>query len=108
MTKNPAEIAGTRYKNEKLMSRVQKTDGTSRCFAQIENIKRQSLGIRKAPDTNVKRENQKLFNPDSAEYMELNDWWYRCDFDYQNLDAEDISCKMKKDIEELKDKLDIE
>ena len=43
MTKNPAEIAGTRYKNEKLMSRVQKTDGTSRCFAQIENIKRQSL-----------------------------------------------------------------
>ena len=45
MTKNPAEIAGTRYKNEKLMSRVQKTDGTSRCFAQIENIKRQSLGI---------------------------------------------------------------
>ena len=40
--------------------------------------------------------------------MELNDWWYRCDFDYQNLDAEDISCKMKKDIEELKDKLDIE
>ena len=45
MTKNPAEIAGTRYKNEKLMSRVQKTDGTSRCFAQIENIKRQSLNI---------------------------------------------------------------
>lgn len=45
MTKNPAEIAGTRYKNEKLMSRVQKTDGTSRCFAQIENIKRQSLSI---------------------------------------------------------------
>ena len=25
------------------MSRTQKTDGTSRCFAQIENIKRQSL-----------------------------------------------------------------
>lgn len=46
MTKNPAEIAGTRYKNEKLMSRVQKTDGTSRCFAQIENIKRQSLNYR--------------------------------------------------------------
>ena len=43
MTKNPAEIAGTRYKDEKLMSRVQKTDGTSRCFAQIVNIKRQSL-----------------------------------------------------------------
>ena len=43
MTKNPAEIAGMRYKDEKLMSRVQKTDGTSRCFAQIENIKRQSL-----------------------------------------------------------------
>ena len=47
MTKNPAEIAGTRYKNEKLMSRVQKTDGTSRCFAQIENIKRQSLIYRR-------------------------------------------------------------
>lgn len=43
MTKNPAEIAGTRCKNEKLMSRRQKTDGTSRCFAQGENIKRQSL-----------------------------------------------------------------
>ena len=43
MKKNPAEIAGTGYKDEKLMSRVQKTDGTSRCFAQIENIKRQSL-----------------------------------------------------------------
>ena len=71
-------------------------------------VRNAELGIRKAPDTNVKRENQKLFNPDSAEYMELNDWWYRCDFDYQNLDAEDISCKMKKDIEELKDKLDIE
>lgn len=45
MTKNPAEIAGTRYKDEKLMSRVQKTDGTSRCFAQIENIKRRSLNM---------------------------------------------------------------
>lgn len=44
--KNPAEIAGTRYKNEKLMSRMQKTDGTSRCFAQSENIKRQSLYYR--------------------------------------------------------------
>lgn len=43
MTKDPVEIAGTRYKNEKLMSRMQKTDGTSRCFAQSENIKRQSL-----------------------------------------------------------------
>ena len=31
MTKNPAEIAGTRYKNEKLMIRTQNTDGTSRC-----------------------------------------------------------------------------
>lgn len=41
--KNPAEIAGTRYKNEKLMSRMQNTDRTSRCFAQSENIKRQSL-----------------------------------------------------------------
>ena len=66
------------------------------------------IGIRKAPGTNVKRENQKLFNPDSAEYMELNDWWYRCDFNCQNIDAEDISCKLKKDIEELKDKLNIE
>ena len=38
MTKNPAEIAGTRYKDEKLMSRVQKTDGTSRCFAQMKTL----------------------------------------------------------------------
>ena len=66
------------------------------------------IGIRKAPGTNVKRENQKLFNPDSAEYMELNDWRYRCDFNCQNIDAEDISCQLKKDIEELKDKLNIE
>ena len=29
MTKNPAEIAGTRYKNEKLMSRMQKTVSVS-------------------------------------------------------------------------------
>lgn len=66
------------------------------------------IGIRKAPGTNVKRENQKLFNPDSAEYMELNDWWYRCDFDYQHLDAIEISEKMKKDVDELKQKLKIE
>ena len=39
MKKNPAEIAGTRYKDEKLMSRVQKTDGTSRCFAQMKKLK---------------------------------------------------------------------
>lgn len=71
-------------------------------------VKDAEIGIRKAPGTNVKRENQKLFNPDSAEYMELNDWWYRCDFNCQNIDAEDISCKLKKDIEELKDKLNIE
>ena len=32
-----------RYENVNLVSRTQKTDGTSRCFAQIENIKRQSL-----------------------------------------------------------------
>ena len=38
MKKNPAEIAGTRYKDEKLMSRVQKTDGTSRCFAQMKTL----------------------------------------------------------------------
>lgn len=66
------------------------------------------IGIRKAPGTNVKRENQKLFNPDSAEYMELNDWWYRCDFNYQHLDAIEISEKMKKDVDELKQKLNIE
>lgn len=42
-TKNPAEEAGMRYKNVFLKSRTQKTDGTSRCFAQTENIKRQSL-----------------------------------------------------------------
>lgn len=42
---NSYEIAGTRYKNEKLMSRMQKTDGTSRCFAQSENIKRHSLSM---------------------------------------------------------------
>lgn len=65
------------------------------------------IGIRKAPGTNVTRENQKLFNPDSAEYMELNDWWYRCDFNYQHLDAIEISEKMKKDVNELKQKLNI-
>ena len=34
---------GMRNKNVILMSRMQKTDGTSRCFTQIGNIKRQSL-----------------------------------------------------------------
>ena len=38
-------MTGMRYKNVNLMSRTQKTDGTSRCFAQNENIKRQSLNI---------------------------------------------------------------
>ena len=61
MTKNPAEIAGTRYKDEKLMSRVQKTDGTSRCFAQIENIKRQSL--------NTLTESYCWVNPKSFAYL---------------------------------------
>lgn len=45
MTKNPAEIAGTRYKNEKLMSRMQKTDGTSRCFAQSEMLNENSKKV---------------------------------------------------------------
>ena len=36
-------MTGMRYKNVTLMSWTQKTDGASRCFAQIENIKRQSL-----------------------------------------------------------------
>ena len=42
-TKNPAETTGNRYKIEILMSRTQKFEGIVCCFAQIENIKRQSL-----------------------------------------------------------------
>ena len=43
VTKIPAEMTGNRYNNVNLMSRMQKTDGTGRCFAQNEKIKRQSL-----------------------------------------------------------------
>ena len=41
------ETTGMRYKNVNLMSRTQNTDGISRCLAQNENIKRQSLIIKK-------------------------------------------------------------
>ena len=68
MTKNPAEIAGTGYKDEKLMSRVQKTDGTSRCFAQIENIKRQSLIY----EAGVEDQVMLFASGDIAEYQKLN------------------------------------
>ena len=36
-------MTGMRYKNGNLKSGTQKTAGTSRCLAQNENIKRQSL-----------------------------------------------------------------
>lgn len=42
-TKNPSETTGNRYEIEILMSRTQKLKGLSAAFAQIENIKRQSL-----------------------------------------------------------------
>ena len=43
----------------------------------------------------VTRENQRLFNGDDADSMELNDWWYDCKFDFQSLDANVIVEEMK-------------
>ena len=58
-------------------------------------VKNAEVGIRKAPGTQVTRENQRLFNGDDADSMELNDWWYDCKFDFQSLDANVIVEEMK-------------
>lgn len=73
----------------------------------IENgiVRNAEIGIRKAPGTHVTRENQKLFSPDSADYMELNDWWYQWDYDFQSLDIRTIVDKMNDYVAILKEKL---
>lgn len=68
-------------------------------------VRNAEIGIRKAPGTHVTRENQKLFSPDSADYMELNDWWYQWDCDFQSLDIRTIVDKMYGYLEILKEKL---
>ena len=68
-------------------------------------VRNAEIGIRKAPGTHVTRENQKLFSPDSADYMELNDWWYQCDDGFQSLDIRTIVDKMNEYIINLKEKL---
>lgn len=68
-------------------------------------VRNAEIGIRKAPGTHVTRENQKLFSPDSADYMELNDWWYQWDCDFQILDIRTIVDKMYGYLEILKEKL---
>ena len=68
-------------------------------------VRNAEIGIRKAPGTHVTRENQKLFSPDSADYMELNDWWYQCDYDFQSLDIRTIVDKMNEYTINLKEKL---
>ena len=68
-------------------------------YGVVENgfVKHAEVGIRKAPGTHVTRDNQRLFNPDEADYIELNDWWYKCDdFNYQSLDAKTIVEEMKR------------
>ena len=42
-TKNPAETTGNRYEIENFDESDAEIEGIGRCFAQIENIKRQSL-----------------------------------------------------------------
>lgn len=68
-------------------------------------VRNAEIGIRKAPGTHVTRENQKLFSPESADYMELNNWWYICDSDFQSLDIRTIVDKMNYYVEKIKDKL---
>ncbi|MGN1156071.1 MAG: DUF1524 domain-containing protein, partial [Agathobacter sp.] len=68
-------------------------------------VRNAEIGIRKAPGTHVTRENQKLFSPDSADYMELNDWWYQWDYDFQSLDIRTIVDKMNDYVAILKEKL---
>ena len=68
-------------------------------------VRNAEIGIRKAPGTHVTRENQKLFSPDSADYMELNDWWYQCDDGFQSLDIRTIVDKMNEYTINLKEKL---
>ena len=58
-------------------------------------VKNAEVGIRKAPGTQVTRENQRMFNGDDADSMELNDWWYDCKFDFQSLDANVVIEEMK-------------
>lgn len=63
----------------------------------IENgfVKNAEVGIRKAPGTQVSRENQHLLSGDEVDSMELNDWWYDCKDDFQNLDSKVIANEMK-------------
>ena len=65
-------------------------------------IKHAEIGIRKSPGTQVTRENQRLFNGEDADNMELNDWWYDCMDNYQSLDAKIIVKEMKTFMLKLK------
>ena len=65
-------------------------------------VRNAEIGIRKAPGTHVTRENQKLLSPESADYMELNNWWYECNSSFQSIDIRIIVDEMNKYIEILK------
>ena len=67
-------------------------------------VKNAEVGIRKAPGTRVTRENQILLSPNEGDYLELNDWWYKCE-ELQSLDANRIIEKMKCYENILKDQL---
>lgn len=63
--------------------------------------KNAEVGIRKAPGTQVTRENQRMLSGDDADSMQLNAWWYDCKFDFQSLDANIIVEEMKTYINKI-------
>lgn len=68
-------------------------------------VRNAEVGIRKALGTHVTRENQKLVNPESADNMELNNWWYQCESEFPSLDTGTIVEKMNCYIKKLKEQL---
>lgn len=64
------------------------------------------IGIRKARGTKVTREKLHKIIGEKADYEELNDWWYKAEFNYEVLDAETIAERIKQKLEEL-DKMNL-
>ena len=65
-------------------------------------VRNAEIGVRKAPGTQVTRENQRLFCGDDADSITLNNWWYDYKCDFQSLDADVIVKEMNFYINKIK------
>ena len=59
------------------------------------------VGIRKAPGTQVTRENQRLLSGDDADSIQLDYWWYDYKYNFQSIDTNIIIEEMKAYINKI-------